>query len=96
VDYGKKSKLSFSIYPSPKLSSTIVEPYNAVLHTHTLLDYTDVTFVLDNEALYDICRRNLDIEMPTYRNINRALAQAISAMTASMRFDGCYLNIDLT
>merc|ERR1712182_202955 len=27
-------------------------------------DQTDVTNQVDNEALYDICRRNLDIERP--------------------------------
>jgi len=26
--------------------------------------------MLDNEAIYDICRRNLDIERPTYTNLN--------------------------
>ena len=29
---------------------------------HSLLEHTDVTNQVDNEALYDICRRNLDIE----------------------------------
>ena len=37
--------------------------------------HTDVTNQVDNEALYDICRRNLDIERPTYTNLNRLLAQ---------------------
>jgi len=30
--------------------------------------------MLDNEAAYDIARRNLDIERPTYTNINRLIA----------------------
>merc|ERR1712227_740173 len=29
--------------------------------------------VVDNEAIYDICRRNLDIERPTYSNLNRLI-----------------------
>ena len=41
-----------------------MEPYNCVLSTHSLLEHTDVSFMVDNEALYDICRRNLDIERP--------------------------------
>merc|ERR1711963_196840 len=56
---------------------------------------TDVCVILDNEALYDICRRNLDIERPTYTNLNRLLAQIISSLTASLRFDGA-LNVDIT
>ena len=65
VDYGRKSKLTFTIYPSPQVSTAVVEPYNCVLSTHSLLEHSDVSFMVDNEALYDICRRNLDIERPT-------------------------------
>ncbi|KAH8053240.1 hypothetical protein JL720_14719 [Aureococcus anophagefferens] len=75
VDYGRKSKLSFCISPAPQISNAVVEPYNSVLSTHALLEHTDVTFCLDNEALYDVCRRNLDIERPTYTNLNRLFAQ---------------------
>ena len=32
--------------------------------------------MLDNEAVYDICRRSLDIERPTYTNLNRCAAHA--------------------
>ena len=60
VDYGRKSKLSFAVSPSPQVS-TVVEPYNYVLS----IRHTDCTFCLDNEALYDVCRHNLDIERPT-------------------------------
>lgn len=31
--------------------------------------------MVDNEAIYDICRRNLDIERPTYTNLNRLIGQ---------------------
>ena len=71
VDYGKKSKLEFSIYPSPQISTAVVEPYNSILTTHTTLEHSDCAFMVDNEAIYDICRRNLDIERPTYTNLNR-------------------------
>ena len=71
VDYGKKSKLEFSIYPSPQVSTAVVEPYNSILTTHTTLEHSDCAFMVDNEAIYDICRRNLDIERPTYTNLNR-------------------------
>jgi len=95
VDYGKKSKIEFAVYPSPQISTAVVEPYNSVLCSHTMLEHSDVAFMVDNEALYDICRRNLDIERPTYTNLNRLLAQCISSITVSLRFDGA-LNVDLT
>jgi len=37
----------------------------------------------------------LDIERPTYTNLNRLLGQIISSLTASLRFDGA-LNVDIT
>ncbi|KAK2102578.1 Tubulin alpha-1A chain [Saguinus oedipus] len=95
VDYGKKSKLEFSIYPAPQVSTAVVEPYNSILTTHTTLEHSDYAFMVDNEAIYDICRRNLDIERPTYTNLNRLIGQIVSSITASLRFDGA-LNVDLT
>ncbi|KAL8142861.1 hypothetical protein V2J09_015893 [Rumex salicifolius] len=95
VDYGKKSKLGFTIYPSPQVSTAVVEPYNSVLSTHSLLEHTDVAVLLDNEAIYDICRRSLGIERPTYTNLNRLISQIISSLTTSLRFDGA-INVDVT
>ena len=95
VDYGKKSKLAFTISPAPQVATAVVEPYNSVLSSHALLEHTDVAICLDNEALYDICRRSLDIERPTYTNLNRLIAQVVSSLTASLRFDGA-LNVDIT
>jgi tubulin alpha len=94
VDYRKKSKIGFEIYPSPKISTCIVEPYNAMLSTHWLLDHTEVSIVLDNEAIYAICKKSLDLKRPSYHHLNLIIAKVISSMTASLRFDG-ELNVDL-
>ncbi|NXD32385.1 TBAA protein, partial [Spelaeornis formosus] len=93
-DYGKKSKLEFSVYPAPSLSSSVVEPYNSILTTHTTLEHVDCSFMVDNEAIYDICRKNLGIQAPGFKNLNRIIAQVVSSITASLRFDGS-LNVDL-
>jgi len=50
---------------------------------------------VDNEAIFDICRKKLDVERPTYTNLNRLISQIVSSITASLRFDGA-LNVDLT
>jgi len=94
VDYRKKSKLGFEIYPSPNLSTCVVEPYNALLETHWLLDHTEVSVLLDNEAIYGICQKRLSIPRPDYDNLNRLITKVISSMTASLRFEG-ELNVDL-
>merc|ERR1712172_149606 len=73
--------------PSERRLSTLF------LTTHTTLEHSDCAFMVDNEAIYDICRRNLDIERPTYSNLNRLIGQIVSSITASLRFDGA-LNVD--
>ncbi|XP_014294469.1 tubulin alpha chain [Halyomorpha halys] len=94
-EYPKKSKLGIAIFPSPTMSTAVVEPYNAVLNTHATLEHTDCVFLADNEAMYNICQTRLDIDSPTYCNLNRLLAQTVSSITASLRFKGT-LNADFT
>ena len=99
IDYGKKSKLAFSIYPAPQVSNnpsttkdlylqvstSIVEPYNAVLYTHTTLEHCDCAFLVDNQAIYDLSQKSLGVQTPTYTNLNRIIAQVLSSVTASLR-----------
>jgi tubulin alpha len=94
VDYGRKCKLNFCITPAPQIASAVVEPYNSVLSTHTLLEHCDVSFCFDNEALYAIAKSTLELNAPSYINLNRMIAQVTSSLTASLRFDGA-LNVDL-
>lgn len=94
-DYATKSRVEFAIYPSQNLSSSTVEPYNAVLCASTSLEYSHVAFIVDNQAMYDLAIRNLNIEKPKFTNLNRLIAQTISSVTASLRFTGD-LNCDLT
>jgi tubulin alpha len=93
-EYAKKVRLQYGVYPSPKISSAVVEPYNTVLTTHTTLDNSDCTFMMDNEATYDICSKKLGVTMPTYTNLNRLVAQVVSSATASLRYKGD-MNVDL-
>ncbi|KAI8057073.1 tubulin alpha-1 chain [Syncephalis plumigaleata] len=94
TDYGKKCKLEFSIYPAPEMSTAVVEPYNAILTTHTTLEHADCTFMVDNQAIYGICKKQLGIDMPQYTNLNQLVAQVVSSITVSLRFSGS-LNVDL-
>ncbi|CAJ0606117.1 unnamed protein product [Cylicocyclus nassatus] len=95
LQYEKKCRLEFSIYPSPTTATAVVEPYNSVLTTHTSLYQSDCTFIMDNDALNDLCRINLSMKAPCYRNLNRIVSQVVSSITASIRFSG-QLNVDLS
>ena len=85
---------TFSIIPSPKVSDTVVEPYNAVLSFHQLVENADECFLPDNEALYDICFRTLKLTTPTYGDLNHLVSAAMSGVTTCLRFPG-QLNCDL-
>jgi tubulin alpha len=63
----------FCVVVVVKVATAVVEPYNSILTTHTTLEHSDCAFMVDNEAIYDICRRNLDIDRPTYTNLNRLI-----------------------
>ena len=67
-----------------KVSDTVVEPYNATLSVHQLVENTDETFAIDNEALYDICFRTLKLTTPTYVTSNPFLPRIpVAAYAAS-------------
>lgn len=93
-EYAKKSNLEVLVYPAPKVSTAVVEPYNSVLVSHKTLDTTDCAFMVDNEAIYDISAGKLDVERPSYTNLNRIISQVVSSITASLRFPGA-LNVDI-
>merc|ERR1712038_1385799 len=93
-EYPDRIMETFSIFPSPKVSDTVVEPYNATLSVHQLVENADEVQVIDNEALYDICFRTLKLTTPTYGDLNHLVSAAMSGVTCCLRFPG-QLNSDL-
>ncbi|KAJ3456925.1 hypothetical protein MRS44_014066 [Fusarium solani] len=94
LEFPDRMMATFSVVPSPKVSDTVVEPYNATLSVHQLLDNSDATFCIDNEALYDICKRTLKPSNPSYGDLNRLVSTVMSGVSTSLRFPG-QLNSDL-
>jgi len=93
-EYPDRMMCTFSVFPSPKVSDTVVEPYNATLSVHQLVENADEVMVIDNEALYDICFRTLKLTTPTYGDLNHLVSAAMSGITCCLRFPG-QLNSDL-
>lgn len=79
---------TFSVVPSPKVSDTVVEPYNATLSVHQLVENADECMILDNEALYDICFRTLKLTTPTFGDLNHLISAVMSGVTCCLRFPG--------
>ncbi|KAK6636871.1 hypothetical protein RUM43_010535 [Polyplax serrata] len=82
-EYPDRIMNSFSVVPSPKVSDTVVEPYNATLSVHQLVENTDETFCIDNEALYDICFRTLKLSSPTYGDLNHLVSVSVKLATVT-------------
>lgn len=80
-EYPDRIMMTFSIVPSPKVSDTVVEPYNATLSVHQLVENADEVFCVDNEALYDICYRTLKLTTPTYGDLNHLVSATMSGVT---------------
>jgi tubulin beta len=93
-EYPDRMMCTFSVVPSPKVSDTVVEPYNATLSIHQLVENSDETYCIDNEALYDICFRTLKLSNPTYGDLNHLVSAVMSGVTTCLRFPG-QLNSDL-
>lgn len=85
---------TFSVIPSPKVSEVVLEPYNATLALQLLIENSDQTHCIDNEALYDICYRTLKMSSPSYYDLNHLISLTMSGITTCFRFPG-QLNADL-
>jgi tubulin beta len=85
---------AYSVVPSPKVSDTAVEPYNAVLTWHQLTENCDACFTIDNEALFDICYRSLAIPKPNFSDLNLLISSVMSGVTCCLRYPSL-LNSDL-
>ncbi|KAJ2956974.1 hypothetical protein NQZ79_g7223 [Umbelopsis isabellina] len=93
-EYPDRMLSTYSVFPSPQLSDTVVAPYNEILTIHQLLEHCDATFCFDNEALYKICQNSLKIASPDYGHLNNLIAKVMSGVSTSLRFPG-QLNADL-
>ncbi|XP_022912674.1 tubulin beta-1 chain-like [Onthophagus taurus] len=93
-EYPDRIISTFSVLPSPKVSDVVVEPYNAVMSMHFLVENSDETYMIDNEALYDICYRTLKLSAPSYADLNHLISCVMAGVTTCIRFPG-QLNADL-
>ena len=66
-----------------------MQPYNATLSVHQLVENSDETFCIDNEALYEICFRTLKLTTPTYGDLNHLVSVVMSGITTCLRV--CFL-----
>ena len=76
------------------LSRFTYHPSLGIADDKQLVENSDETFCIDNEALYDICVRTLRLKAPTYGDLNHLVSAVMSGVTTCLRFPG-QLNSDL-
>jgi tubulin gamma len=93
--FPKKLTQTYSVFPSEADSGDIVVyPYNSLLTLKRLTLNADAVVVLDNTSLNRIVCDRLDIDKPSYMDINSIVSTVIAASTSTLRYPG-YMNNDL-
>lgn len=85
-EYTYSISCSYTVVPSTAVSDIVTEPYNAVLAFHSMTEPQDMCILFDNEAIYGLT--HLEVDRPTYRDINQYIATAINGVTSPIRFSG--------
>jgi tubulin alpha len=86
-EFPKTKFINHTLMPSPKISTSVVEVYNSVLSIPSLLEYSSLCVMYDNEAMYKAYMDAAGSKATcSYVQANRLIAQVASSMTAAMRF----------
>lgn len=94
--YSKKLTKTISIFPMMgENADVVVQPYNAILTLKRLSLEADACVILDNTSLNKIASDKLKLPNVSISETNRIVTQAMSAMSAGMRFPSVMMS-DMT
>jgi tubulin alpha len=85
VDIGrKKNIISNLLYASNcRMVNEIVEPYNVVLCTGSLLEHSNMIITNTNLGLANHCKSQLNIEIPGFKELNMLNTQGLIHLVGS-------------
>lgn len=92
-EYPSRLITNYSIFPSPIVCNSVVEPYNAILTLNHLIEYSRETYCMDNEALNGVLAKTLKLSKSSLKDLNYIVAMVIAGTTSCLRFPGLS-NID--
>ncbi len=84
--------MTLSVFPFQETSSAVA-PYNALLVIEKLIEFPDFVVVIDNSSVMKVAKHFYDDG--SFEVMNRLISRVCSGITASLRFKGGKLNIDL-
>ena len=92
-EYPDRMILTFSVFPSPKVSDTVVEPYNETLSVHQLVKNVDECIILDNEALHNICFHTHKLTSSSCKNFDFHLFLDLDFIFFSLCLSSCFFEV---
>ncbi|XP_017153704.2 tubulin gamma-2 chain [Drosophila miranda] len=93
--FPKKLIQTYSVFPNQdEISDVVVQPYNSILTLKRLTKCADSVVVLDNTALNRIATERLQIQTPTFTQINNLVSTIMSVSTTTLRYPS-YMNNNL-
>ena len=87
VGYEKAVIHCHTLMPSPKVKSSTLETTNWLLLQPTITEKTSLCVTYDNESLYHAALVKMGMTDPSYRDLNRIVAQSVVATSATMRMN---------
>ena len=87
-EYCTKTMKTYAVMPSWRESEAETNVYNTMLSIGPHIENGQLSVLFDNEALHGICKEQLQIEEPTYADLNRVMAADMAGVTSNMRFAG--------
>lgn len=91
AEYPRRTKINFAVFSSDRYMQSPVQPYNCVLASHAMMPHADCTFLLDNDAVVDLCAVKGKIHHPSLDDVNSLIAQVTSSITLGLRSSGPFL-----
>ncbi|XP_050702037.1 tubulin alpha-4 chain-like isoform X2 [Eriocheir sinensis] len=92
AEYPRQTKITFAVFSSDRYMQSTVQPYNCVLASHAMMPHADCTFLLDNDAVVDLCAVKGKIRHPSLDDVNSLTAQVTSSVTLGLRSSGPFLS----
>lgn len=87
-EYSRRVRVNVGVFPGARFGTACVEPYNALLFCHSVINDYDLSIMVENDCLYKICQDNFGFDRPNFPRVNQIVSQIVSCMTCNIRFEG--------
>ncbi|MHA1585591.1 MAG: hypothetical protein ACTSVU_07100 [Promethearchaeota archaeon] len=94
--FNKVPILTFTIYPSQKLSGNVVESYNTVYTVAKLLDNADASILIDNDKIIELVHEKYEIPSPSFEDINLIISRLIFSTLMQFAMPGAMIRMDFS